>query len=177
MQPQIRLYFRYFANSKQRCLWGYEICFVCECCADKVNKNLMKFSQLNCATFTNKTNLVTSRIHYTKKYWAYQVFLESYFRGQIYSWYFANSIIFASLWNETPLDHIFLRDEIQTPFCANILFLVKKFRNISLLQLCQWDNIKFIFSACRFWSAITFLLFVWEWGWGWGCGIFGWVFG
>ena len=56
----------------------------------------------------------------------------------------------ASWWNETPLDHIFLRDEIQTPFCANILFLVQKFHNISLLQLCQWDNIKFIFSACRF---------------------------
>ena len=46
MQPQIRSCFRHFENSKQSHPWGYEICFVWECCADGVNKNLMKFSQL-----------------------------------------------------------------------------------------------------------------------------------
>ena len=46
-QPKIRLYFHYFANRKQMCAWGYVTRFVCECCADGINKNLRKFSQLS----------------------------------------------------------------------------------------------------------------------------------
>ena len=88
-QPQIRLYFRYFENSKQRRAWGYEICFVCECCADGVNKNLMKFSQLmrfhrRNIHKQNKSRNLTHTLH--RKILSLPVFLKSYFHGQIYSW-------------------------------------------------------------------------------------------
>ena len=73
-QPQIRSYFRHFANSKQRRAWGYEICFVCECCADEISWAEKISWDFIGATFTNKTNLVTSRILYIEKYWASQFF-------------------------------------------------------------------------------------------------------
>ena len=74
IQPQIRLYFRYFENSKQRRSWGYEICFVCECSADEISWTEKISWDFIGGTFTNKTNLVTSRIFYIEKYWASQFF-------------------------------------------------------------------------------------------------------
>ena len=102
-QPQIRLYFRYFENSKQRCAWGYEICFVWECCADGVNKNLMKFSQLmrfhrRNIHKQNKSRNLKHTLH--RKILSIPVFLESYFRDQIYSWFLSDGTqhYWESLW-------------------------------------------------------------------------------
>ena len=84
-KPKLECIFAILQKSKQMHPLGCEVCFVCECYADGVNKNLMKFSQLNFATFTNKTNLVTSRMLYIKKILSVPVFLEFYFHDQIYS--------------------------------------------------------------------------------------------
>ena len=53
---------------------GYEICFVCECSADEISWTEKISWDFIGGTFTNKTNLVTSRIFYIEKYWASQFF-------------------------------------------------------------------------------------------------------